>query len=242
MKMRLGRRLSGIGLGTLAVAGLFASSVLFAQESQQARAPKRQVPAKLEGFGGFTPAAADPKLAAMLARSGLSDAGFRFTPSESRRRVSPTISVASHARSTRVVPAADRANPAPVPVALAPVAYNLGVSVAWKRFEVSGDLSKVDLVTQPGGSRERADVGLSYTGKRAGGRIQAGAERPLTTSAPSIGDNSSYSIDVGGSYKLTRNFALTAGVRYKAERERLPRLDEQRRDSQSVYVGTAFRF
>jgi hypothetical protein len=35
---------------------------------------------------------------------------------------------------------------------------------------------------------------------------------------------------------------VTAGMRYRSDRERLARLDDSRRDSQSVYVGTAFRF
>jgi hypothetical protein len=47
---------------------------------------------------------------------------------------------------------------------------------------------------------------------------------------------------VGGSYSLTRNFDVTAGVRYKTERDRLERLKDDRLDSQAVYVGTAFRF
>jgi hypothetical protein len=151
------------------------------------------------------------------------------------------VTVAIRARSTRAAQNADRANPAPVEVSLAPIAYNLGVSVGWKRFAVSGDVTRVELVTQPG-SRERADLGLSYTGKRVGGRVQASADRPLTNTPVMLGDNPSYSIDVGGSYSLTRNLDVTAGVRYKAERDRLPRMTDQRRDSQAVYVGTAFRF
>ena len=47
---------------------------------------------------------------------------------------------------------------------------------------------------------------------------------------------------MGGSYSLTRNIDLTAGLRYKSERERLTRFNDDRRDSQAVYVGTAFRF
>ena len=239
--MRLSRWMSGIGLGTLAVAGLFATSTLQAQNSPNIRPTKRQVAELPGGIGYFTPAAADPKLAAVLARSGLSGNGFRFTPTDSRRVGSKAVTVAVRARSTRVVQAVDPADPAPAPVNLAPIAYNLGVSVGWKRFAVSGDVTRVDLVTQPGG-RERADIGFTYSGKRATGRVTAGAERPLANTPALIGDNPSYSLDVGGSYSLTRNFDLTAGVRYKAERDRLPRLTDQRRDSQAVYVGTAFRF
>ena len=53
---------------------------------------------------------------------------------------------------------------------------------------------------------------------------------------------SGYSLGVGGSYRLTRNLDVTGGVRYKIQRDRLEPLADQRRDSQAVYVGTAFRF
>ena len=51
-----------------------------------------------------------------------------------------------------------------------------------------------------------------------------------------------YSVDVGGAYSLTRNIALTGGVRYRIDHERLSALKDDRRDSQAVYVGTAFKF
>lgn len=240
--MRLARWFGGIGLGTLAVAGLFLAPALQAQGRQESRisAPKRT--ATVRGIGIFTPAAADPKLAAVLAQGGLPDSGFRFTPSDSRRTGNRAVTVAVRARSTRTaVVSADRT--VSPNVGVAPVAYNLGVSVGWKRFAVSGDLTRVDLVAEPGG-RERANVGVAYVGKRAEGRVQATADRPLANTPALIGDKPSYSIDVGGSYSLTRNFDVTAGVRYKSEteRERLPRLTDNRRDSQAVYVGTAFRF
>lgn len=245
--MRLTRWIAGIGTGTLAVAGLILAPALQAQESHNARktAAARTVPVR--GIGIFTPASADPQLAAVLARSGLPESGFRFTPSDSRRTGNRVVTVAVRARSTRTPAPVLIANrvAAPEPVTLAPIAYDLGVSVGWKRFSVSGDVTRVELVNQPG-SRERADLGLTYSGKRATGRVSASADRPLTNpSAPAlIGEKHSYSIDVGGSYSLTRNFDVTAGVRYKSEteRERLPRLTDNRRDSQSVYVGTAFRF
>ena len=57
-----------------------------------------------------------------------------------------------------------------------------------------------------------------------------------------LAEPQSYSLDVGGSYSITRNIDLTAGMRLKSERDRLTRIDDDRRDSQAVYVGTAFRF
>lgn len=235
--MRLGRAIAGIGLGALCAAGLFVAPALQAQENHQVQQAKR-LPLR-SGIGIFTPAAADPKLAAVLSRSGLPETGFRFTPSANRNGNNRAVMVAVRANSTRNAVVERGAAPA---VNVAPIAYNLGVSVGWKRFAVSGDVTRVDLVTQPGG-RERTDLNLSYSGKKAGGSVSAIADRPLTNTPALIGDKPSYSIDVGGSYSLTRNLDVTAGVRYKSERERVdPSLTDNRRDSQAVYVGTAFRF
>lgn len=238
--MRLARWIGGMGLGTLAVAGLFVAPALQAQSGDSRLSAKRPAMTMRGGVGLFTPAAADPKLAAVMARSGLPDTGFRFTPSESRRGSSRAVTVAVRARSTRAV-ASNTRIAEPAALSLAPIAYNLGASVGWKRFAVSGDVTRIDLIDQPGG-RERADIGVSYSGKRAAARVTAAADRPLANTPALIGDKPSYSIDVGGSYSLTRNLDVTAGVRYKSERDRLPQLTDTRRDSQSVYVGTAFRF
>ena len=73
--------------------------------------------------------------------------------------------------------------------------------------------------------------------------MKAASDRPLPNGPRLIEEAPAYSIDVGGSYALTRNLAVTAGVRYKAERDRLvQQAPDDRRDSQAVYVGTAFRF
>lgn len=234
------RWLAGLGLGVLVAAGIAVSPALHAQDRRITLAPKHASLSIRSGIGTFTPAAADPKLAAMLARSGLGDSGFRFTPSESRNGTSSrAVTVAVRARSARSASAVVAA--APPSVNLAPIAYNLGVAVGWKRFAVSGDVTHVDIVGQPG-SRDAVDLGISYTGKRVSGRVKANADRPLDSTPRLLADTPSYSIDVGGSYSLTRNLDVTAGVRYKSERERLPQLNDNRRDSQAVYVGTAFRF
>jgi len=232
-----------MGLGAICAAGAFVAPALQAQENGRVERTfaKRPATALRGGIGTFTPAAADPKLAAILARSGLPEAGFRFTPSETRRG-GRAVTVAVRARSTRSTAIASRGDViAATPVSLAPIAYNLGVSVGWKRFAVAGDVTRIELLTQPG-STERASAGVSYAGSRVSGRVQAAAERPLANTPVLIGDKPSYSIDLGGSYSLTRNFDVTAGVRYKSEQDRLPKMTDNRRDSQAVYVGTAFRF
>ena len=186
----------------------------------------------------FTPAAADPRLAAVFARGGLDDSGFRFTPAETRRD-HRAVTVAVRART-------DRANPTRVAtadngVSLAPIAYNLGVAVGWRRFGIAGDVKRIDMAGQPGG-REAADVTVTYAGDRASARVKAVADRPFAAVAPRIENERNYSLDIGGSYRLTRNLDVTAGLRYRTERDRLVRLEDSRRDSQAVYVGTAFRF
>ncbi|MGK6322761.1 hypothetical protein ACMGDM_06710 [Sphingomonas sp. DT-51] len=191
--------------------------------------------------GSFTPSAADPKLAALFARGGLDATGFRFTPSESRSG-NRAVTVAVRARSA--LGARDTARlaaPTSPTVGVAPIAYNLGMAVGWKRFAVSGDLAKVDLGALPGG-RESADVALSYSASKWTGRVSASSDRALPGTARAVAEPQSYSLDVGGSYSLTRNLDLTAGMRLKSERDRLTRVDDERRDSQAVYVGTAFRF
>ena len=239
----LGRSLGTAIVGAFAV--VLAGAAVYAAPAVgdlPARAKRPAVAAAPRAIGAFTPATADPRLAATLSRVGLVSSGFRFTPSESRSDGNRAITVAVRAASAGAGGERVAAAAAPAAVSMAPIAYSLGAAVGWKRFALSGDMTKVDLGAQPG-SRESFDLGVSYVGNRASARVKAATERPLAT-APRIigGDLSSYSVDVGGSYSLTRNLDVTAGVRYKSESDRLERLRDNRRDSQAVYLGTAFRF
>jgi hypothetical protein len=47
---------------------------------------------------------------------------------------------------------------------------------------------------------------------------------------------------VAGSYSLTRNLDITAGVRIEQDRDLIPVPDLDQQDSQAVYIGTQFRF
>ena len=193
------------------------------------------------GIGTFTPAAADPKLAAALARGGLASSGFRFTPVASAGK-GRSVTVAVRASRSRGAQPADAASLVQAPtVGIAPVAYNLGAGVGWKRFALAGDVKRIDTGILPGG-REGVDLGLSYNAPKWSTRVQVAAERPVGNLPRAITGGDSVSLDVGGSYRLTRNLDVTAGVRYRAERNRLEALADDRRDSQAVYVGTAFRF
>jgi hypothetical protein len=217
---------------SLVLAPAFASSL-------QPKAKKKS-PAPTLAMGGFTPAVADPRLAALFANRGLSGGSFHFTPSASPNG-SKAVKVAVRARAATTAEAMRGGSESAAVAGLTPTAYNLGVAVGWKQFALSGDVAKVDSGLLPGG-REAAEVGLSYAGKRFTGRLQVGAERSDGRQPRMLAQESSYSVDVGGSYSIARNLDLTGGVRYRIQHDRLERLDDERRDSQAVYIGTAFRF
>ena len=204
---------------------------------------KRSLPMASFRGGSFTPAVANPRLAAEFARRGLQPGAMRFTPSAAAADKSKGVKVAVRARSVTTAQAA-RTQPetSATPVtALTPAAYNLGVSVGWKSFALSGDVAKVEGGGLPGG-REAAEIGLSYNMKKFTGRVEVGAERTEPTQLRIVPQDNSYSVGVGGSYRLGRNLDVTGGVRYKIQRDRLEPLADERRDSQAIYVGTAFRF
>lgn len=190
----------------------------------------------------FTPASADPRLAASFSGRASPDLGdFKFTPAASKGRPSQ-VRVAIRARATDAQQQmASNSSASPVS-ALTPVSYNLGVSVGWRRFAVSGDVAKVAPTNSPVDGRESAVVGVSYSLPRFTGRVAVSADRSRGEAVPALRDPDNYALDVGGSYALTRHLSVTGGVRYKIEHDRLTTLADDRVDSQAVYVGTAFKF
>ena len=233
------RVIAGMVTGALCVAGALLAPALEASARTPVRVAARQSAYRAPA-GTFTPAAADPRLAAVFARGGLGAGDFHFTPAETQRG-QRAVTVAVRMRSNRGA-GDQRLASGPSNVGVAPIAYNLGVAVGWKRFAVAGDLARVDLGIQPG-SRQAADLSLSYNAtRRLTGRIRAATDRPIGEVATLVDQPPSYSVDLGGSYSLTRRLDVTAGVRYRSDRERLTHLDDDRRDSQAAYVGTVFRF
>jgi hypothetical protein len=194
-------------------------------------------------IGSFTPAVSDPRLGAMLARRGTATSSdFRFTPSASNGERNRAVRVAVRARADGPVEAVRENVPATAVSAIAPMSYNLGVSVGWRRFAVSGDVAQSDggLIS---GVRESAQVGMSYRAtNRLTGRVAVAAER-ADGAQRIIAADQAVSLDVGGAYSIARNVDVTAGARYRISRDRLePIAHDDRRDSQAVYIGTAFRF
>ena len=228
-------------LAAVAAAGLALTPALATGASKK-RPPA--VSLSLDNLSSFTPANADPKLAAALAGKSLSLTDFKFTPAPAKGRPSQ-VRVAIRARVNAPAPTAvARASiPAPAAVtALTPASYNLGVAVGWRRFAGAGDVAKVKGADPAIGNRESAVVGVSYSLKKFTGRVAVGADKTDGRPLPALRRGDTYSLDVGGSYSLTRHVAVTGGVRYNIERDRLSTLQDNRRDSQAVYIGTAFKF
>ena len=234
--MRHRGKSSGIWAGVALVGAALALPAMAVAKPEKRPPP---VSISYDLVGGFTPAATDPKLAAALAARGSAASDFRFTPAAQKGRPSQ-IRVAIRAKAPSVTRAGDAS---PTVNALTQASYNLGAAVGWRRFAVTGDIAKTASPAIALGGKESAVVGVNYSlGKRVTGRVAASAERTDATRAAALGSEQTYALDVGGAYSLTRNIAVTGGVRYRVDRDRDATLRDERRDSQAVYVGTAFKF
>ncbi|MBW0143949.1 hypothetical protein [Sphingomicrobium clamense] len=239
-----GRGLAAILAASLLVSGLGLTghSIAFAQDRDGARAAP-----PLESRTRFTPARGDKRLAASLARERTSDRKFSFTPAGSERK-RDNLRVAVRADSNRQGARA-AASPEVRPVAghpaalrLTPNSYNLGVDVGWKRFGVSGNVEQERSNVPALADRDRAQVGVSYNRESFSGRVAVSGERN-PSAAPVLAPRESYSLDVGGKINISKHIAVTGGVRYRIDQDRVdPDLEDNRRDSQAVYVGTKVRF
>jgi hypothetical protein len=202
------------------------------------------------GLGRFTPASIDPKLAQLLAgHADLSGKQMRFTPAGSANHAGRAITVAvrvdegtAHAISVRQALDAQASMAAP---RLIPTRYNLGLSRGYEGFaavrtpELSKSLSDASI---PDLAAFKPSAGAKDKPSRFNARIELDevqkAGRDIRT-RDGLGDQL---VDVGGSYSLTRNLDVTAGVRYSQDRDRIAPLTNGKQDSQAVYVGTQFHF
>ncbi len=228
--------LAAIAAGSLVLSPAFATTATKKRPSA--------VSLSFDPISSFTPANADPKLAAAMAGKGLALTDFKFTPAPAKGRPSQ-VRVAIRSRVSvpgQTMRLGDAELSTVAVSALTPTTYNLGVALGWKRFAVSGEVNEVKDANSAIGGREAAIVGVSYSLKRFTGRVAMGAERSEGQPLPVLAKGDSYSLDVGGSYDLSHKIALTGGVRYNIQHDMNTAFQDERRDSQAVYVGTAFKF
>lgn len=200
------------------------------------------------GIGSFTPASVDPRLADKLKFSALrGDKMFRFTPAASAATDGPralTIAVRIRPDSAKAINmrpdlASDSGKGDGV-VQITPTAYSLGVAKGFTKFALPAGIRQSDDALPDIGELGR---GASQRKSRFSPRIEMDdVQAPTTRAVRPFNDQGSYSLDVGGAYKVTRNLDVTAGIRLRSERDRLTGLTNEQYDSQAVYVGTEFRF
>lgn len=202
------------------------------------------------GLRMFTPASVDPDLAARVADKARAR-GIRFTPASAptmsgKRTV--TVAVRMDDDTARAITVRKAIDAVPGRglglTGLDSSKFQLGSARGYKSFARSVDLSaKVSNVSLPDlaqfePSRPKAEDKPS----RLQPRIELEDRQIAGRSPNTLDSTAAQTVGLGGSFRLSPNLNVTAGVRYSQERERLNPLTNSVQDSQAVYVGTQIKF
>lgn len=235
---RTSRHFWKVGLTALAVASLALPPALAAM-SRADRIRDTSLSETL--LGQFTPASGDERLIARYNKMSAEQRGsFSFTPAltdESRKSRAITVVIRARDDASSAARTSALATGRTVPIAITPVAYNLGASVGFEKFVTPTLPRGTDLRNLPVAKAPEQDEKKSRFATRMLNRPSDPSGATDRVTAP----GSDQAVDVVSSYRLTKNIDVTAGVRYKSD-DRVEPLTDSRRDSQAVYVGTAFRF
>lgn len=246
--MRVNRGyLAGTG-AALAVAG-FMLSPAFGAATDFMRL-RTQAPVSLGGMGSissFTPTIKDPRLAAAYAKmvASASRQGFRFTPTSGSLSGQRSVTVMVRAAGGADQVAVNRTIDA---IDIKPVAFSLNGAHNWRKFALPDSVGRKALDPVPvetmvdaknfsldDGKKDRFSTKMMLENRRESGVAAATVRNPSA--------DKDYSLDLAGSYSLTRNLNVTAGVRYNnSVAGRLTPMTDERQDSQAVYLGTIFKF
>lgn len=234
--------ISGLLLGTAALVPSIALAFSSGFDSRPVSVDARGA------IGSFTPASVDPRLAEKLKFSALrGDKMFRFTPASSAATGKRALTIAvrvrpDSAKAINIRPdlASDSGKGEGL-VQITPTAFSLGVAKGFQKFALPASIRQQDEALPDIGQLGRGNTAARKS--RFSPRIELDdIQAPTTRAVRPFNDQGSYSLDVGGAYKVTRNLDVTAGIRLRSERDRLTGLTNEQYDSQAVYVGTEFRF
>lgn len=218
-------------------------------------------------FDLFTPASVDPELAARFAEKARAR-GVRFTPlgtatAGNDRTVTLAIRIDSDVARSLSGRSAIEAVPgeATQVAGLQTSRFNLGTARGYQSFArtQTADIAPSGRTIVEGGlDPMRADMGMPDLAdfapaqptredkpSRLQPRIELEGEQTAGRSRNTLDSVAAQTVDLGGSFRLSPNLDVTAGVRLSQERDRLDRLDpltNSVKDSQAVYVGTQIRF
>lgn len=203
----------------------------------------------LKGLSFYTPAAVDPAMVRFVAKRGNDVRMSRFTPAGMTERPSRSLTVAvrvdkkeAHAASVRSAIATAKEQVAGL--AVVPARYNLGVARDYQNFakpaapaRLKSDAAIADIVAlKPMPTLKKAPSRFAAHIDMEQEEVAGAAPRTLNAQGDQM-------VGVAGSYRLTRNLDVTAGVRYSQDRDHMAAMaDTAVKDSQAVYIGTQFRF
>jgi hypothetical protein len=203
----------------------------------------------------FTPATVDPELAAQVADIS-SERGFRFTPAGTRtaKRERPvTVAVRVDEKTVRAISVRSGTNTVPGAgggiAGLQASRYNLGAARGYQSFArqvdlraVMRDVKAADIADLKPTTPAARDKVANTKPSRLQPRIALEGESVAGRSPNTLNTIESQTVEVGGSFRLSPNLDVTAGVRLSQERDRLDPLTNSVQDSQAVYVGTRIKF
>ncbi|ANK12415.1 hypothetical protein A9D12_05020 [Erythrobacter neustonensis] len=202
------------------------------------------------GLGMFTPATVDPALAARVADKARMR-GIHFTPASAplatgKRTVTVAVRVDNDtARAISVRKVLDAAPGRGIGLARIDAGkFQLGAARGYQSFARNVDLSaNVRSLSAPDLAQFKPSA---PTAADKPSRLQPRIEledREIAGRSPNTLDSvAQQTVGLGGSFRLSQNLNVMAGVRYSQERERLDPLTNSVKDSQAVYVGTQIKF
>lgn len=256
--MSLKANKAAIALGTAFAATLSVPAMVFAFPQAF---PEMPVSVDAPGtIGSFTPASVDSRLLGNIKLDKLSGKNkFRFTPAASSDdsankraltiavRVRPEVAQAITVKKSMDSDSKGRRSLD----SLMSASVNLGTAKGFQKFAL--DTTKTTIADQKLGKGlvPLPDMAIldDKSDKQEKSRFRPHVDLGLNEGngrdpkvRDSRTDQGSYAVDVGGSYKITNNLDVTAGIRIQSERDRLDRLTNEQYDSQAVYIGTEFRF
>jgi hypothetical protein len=202
--------LLGLALGAAAApGGAWAQSA--APAARVKAAPAKA--ATVRPLGSFTPSFGEAAGAVPRAGASVDARQFRFTPSGAGGD-SRALSLGLDTR-VLAAPTATRGSDEPA-------GYEAGVALGIKGVALTGRVARLDAGLI---QRESVAVGLSYGRKDWQTMLRLGAENRGPPGAAALLDERNYSVELGGSYRLRRNVAVGANLRYRmpedpAQRER----------------------
>lgn len=211
----------------------------------------------------FTPSGVDSRLAEVHAARlvdqksrAVANNLFPFTPAGLDKISNRTLTVAARAQddttaqavSVRNVVAQSSAGQGAL-ASLKSTKYNLKEDKGWKGFQLSA-LPKLAAIEKAGVANRISpkfiDFRLDDQGKDKNSKFQTSMNigKPQLATPSPLGNaaGEDYVVNVGGSFSISKRIDLTAGVRYERQSDIPLSSNDDREDSEAVYVGTKIRF